>query len=117
MTERFKHTRNAIGMQFISYDEKEILIGTFADAKGVTNIVELLNTLNEENEQLKRTLSVYSDATRNDVKEIKELMQDIEEIQKENRQLKLLIKKVLETTPIEHSLALDLKNSIRELYK
>ena len=35
----------------------------------------------------------------------------------ENEQLKQLIKKVLETTPIEHSLAIDLKNSIRELYE
>lgn len=42
---------------------------------------------------------------------------DITSLEKENEQLKLLIKKVLETTPIEHSLALDLKNSIRELYK
>ena len=35
----------------------------------------------------------------------------------ENEQLKQLIKKVLETTPIEHSLAIDLKNSIREFYE
>lgn len=38
-------------------------------------------------------------------------------IAEENEQLKQLIKKVLETTPIEHSLAIDLKNSIRELYE
>ena len=38
-------------------------------------------------------------------------------LKEENEQLKHLIKKVLETTPIEHSLAIDLKNSIRELYE
>ena len=38
------------------------------------------------------------------------------ELEKENEELKLLIKKVLETTPIAHSLAMELKNSVRELY-
>ena len=41
----------------------------------------------------------------------------LSKLQKENEQLKQLIKKVLETTPIKHSLAIDLKNSIRELYE
>ena len=41
---------------------------------------------------------------------------DKEELLEENEQLKLLIKKVLETTPIAHSLAMELKNSVRELY-
>ena len=41
----------------------------------------------------------------------------LNQLNDENEQLKLLIKKVLETTPIEHSLAMDLKNSIRELYE
>lgn len=40
----------------------------------------------------------------------------LSKLQKENEQLKQLIKKVLETTPIEHNLALELKNSVRELY-
>lgn len=40
----------------------------------------------------------------------------LNELSKENEQLKHLIKQVLETTPIEHTLAMDLKNSIRELY-
>ena len=43
MTDRFKHTQNRIGMQFISYDDNHILIGTFADADGVKEIVKLLN--------------------------------------------------------------------------
>lgn len=46
-----------------------------------------------------------------------EFIDFVEDVCKENEQLKLLIKKVLETTPIKHSLALDLKNSIRELYE
>ena len=55
MTEnkRFKHMRNELGMQSICYDDKEELLGTFADAQGVHNIVEVLNQLSEENEQLK----------------------------------------------------------------
>lgn len=40
----------------------------------------------------------------------------IKELEKENEELKLLIKKTLETTPIEHTLAVELKNSVRELY-
>ena len=35
------------------------------------------------------------------------------DLTKENEQLKQLIKKVLETTPIKHNLAMELKNSIR----
>jgi len=57
MTEkRFTHKINRLGMQFICYDEKSELLGTFADAKGVNNIVKLLNELHEENEQLKKEL-------------------------------------------------------------
>ena len=46
-----------------------------------------------------------------------EFIDFVETVCKENEQLKLLIKKVLETTPIEHSLAMDLKNSIRGFYE
>lgn len=57
MTEkRFQHKRNQLGMQFICYDDKAELVGTFADVDGVNNIVILLNTLSEENEQLKAQL-------------------------------------------------------------
>ena len=51
------------------------------------------------------------------VDSLNEFVDEYNHLKKENEQLKLLIKKVLETTPIEHSLAIDLKNSIRELYK
>ena len=51
-------------------------------------VMDRLNELNDENEQLKKTISMYSDATKSDMREIKELMQDIEELQKENEQLK-----------------------------
>ena len=53
---RFKHLLNALGMQFICYDDKEILMGAFADADGVAHIVEILNELAEENEQLKKQI-------------------------------------------------------------
>lgn len=48
---------------------------------------------------------------------VKKICKMLNALHKENEQLKQLIKKVLETTPIEHSLAIDLKNSIRELYE
>ena len=63
---------------------------------------KLIDVLNE-NEQLKHDATVLIQAT--------------QDYRKENEQLKQLIKKVLENTPIEHSLAIDLKNSIRELYE
>ena len=46
--------RNRLGMQFIGYDEKYVLLGTFADAEGVKYIVDLLNQLNNENKELKQ---------------------------------------------------------------
>ena len=72
--------------------------------------IALLNSLNEENEQLKTQLSQFAKVNLEGVTKVQSLA-------KENEQLKQLIKKVLETTPIEHSLAIDLKNSIRELYE
>ena len=60
MTEkRFIHKINRLGMQFICYDEKSELLGTFADAKGVSNIVKLLNELHEENMMLKGEVAHY----------------------------------------------------------
>ena len=57
MTEkRFKHMRNKLGMQFIGYDDKYVLLGTFADAEGVKYIVDLLNDLNDENKHIKNTI-------------------------------------------------------------
>ena len=51
---RFTHKINHLGMQFICYDDKAELLGTFADADGVTHIVKLLNELHEENKKLKQ---------------------------------------------------------------
>ena len=51
------------------------------------------------------------------VDSLNEFVDEYNHLKKENEELKLLIKKVLETTPIKHSLAIDLKNSIKELYK
>lgn len=79
MTEkRFKHLLNAIGMQFICYDDKEILMGTFADADGVAHIVEILNELHEENHSLKFQL----DECRNNK------LFSRRQLEKENEQLK-----------------------------
>jgi len=47
---------------------------------------------------------------------VRYLVNLLNQLNDENEQLKHLIKQVLETTPIEHTLAMDLKNSIRELY-
>ena len=41
----------------------------------------------------------------------------IKELEKENEQLKQLIKETLEIIPMEHSLAVKLKNSIKEMYE
>ena len=82
------------------------------------DMVDLLNELNDENEQLKSRVEYLErkiDRERTSYQKQHEKWE--EEIQKENEELKELIKKVLETTPIEHSLAIDLKNSIRELYE
>ena len=60
MTEkRFKHKWNKLGMQFICYDDKAELLGTFADDMGVTNIVELLNKQDEKIKELKEELKIY----------------------------------------------------------
>lgn len=43
--------------------------------------------------------------------------QALDNVEKENEQLKQLIKETLEVTPMEHSLAVKLKNSIMEMYE
>lgn len=48
---------------------------------------------------------------------IEENIRLLNELADENEQLKQLIKETLEITPIEHSLAVKLKNSIREMYE
>ena len=59
--QRFQHKHNMLGMQFICYDDKDILLGTFADKDGVEHIVDKLNAFQEENEQLKAQLYCDSD--------------------------------------------------------
>lgn len=57
MTEkRFQHKHNVLGMQFICYDDKDILLGTFANNDGVEHIVDKLNELYEKTEQLEKEL-------------------------------------------------------------
>lgn len=46
-----------------------------------------------------------------------DMCRKLNELYEENEQLKGLIKKTLETTPIEHNLAVELKNSVREFYE
>ena len=65
----------------------------------------------------KETGERYYDGIKPSYISAKELVKVLNGLYHENEQLKQLIKKVLETTPIEHSLAIDLKNSIRELYE
>ena len=72
---RFRHMRNRLGMQFIGYDEKYVLLGTFADADGVKYIVDLLNQLSKENEELQTKNNAY--------------IQDVEAYREENTHLKL----------------------------
>ena len=77
--------RNRLGMQFIGYDEKYVLLGTFADAEGVKYIVDLLNQLNNKNEQLKKR-------NNNQYNQLNELWQIIEE---ENWEKLIAMKKQL----------------------
>lgn len=99
MTEkRFKHTRNAIGMQFISYDDNYVLLGTFADDDGVAEIVELLNMLHEENILLEQSKMEMANSLGREIDENEQLKQkvdfykyfqkDARELEKENEQLK-----------------------------
>lgn len=58
----------------------------------------------------------YSDEAKSLCNRLNDLDYEKYNLKKENEQLKTLIKKTLETTPIEHNLAVELKNSVRELY-
>ena len=51
---------NRLGMQFICYDERDILLGTFADADGVKEICDLLNNLHDNNRMLSMKISEVS---------------------------------------------------------
>jgi len=97
--------------------------------KANSNLNEVLSDelekVKKENQRLKSRITYLerkmdrerNATTKQHLKWSKEAEEQIQTLKEENEQLKLLIKKVLETTPIEHSLAIDLKNSIKELYK
>lgn len=112
MTEkRFKHKRNQLGMQFICYDDKTELLGTFADADGVNNIVTLLNDLSEENEQLKQEYwkvkhrhSLLHDVCLDAECERDSLKKDVESLEKENEQLKDILKDITIQLDANHTM-------------
>ena len=100
MTEkRFTFTQDTLAKADV-FDGNEFVCCTLS--VWVEQLVDLLNELAEENQQLINDCSI--------------LVQSNQEYRKENEQLKQLIKKTLETTPIEHTLAVELKNSVREFY-
>lgn len=76
------------------------------------DLEEFLKVLNEQHEEIQQLQTSNKSLRKMNV----ELKKQIIDLGIENEQLKQLIKKVLETTPIEHSLAMELKNSVRELY-
>ena len=79
MTEkRFKYARNQLGMQFICYDDMDVLLGTFADKDGINHIVTLLNDLSDENEQLKDALNQRTEQCDKYYEENEQLKQTIE---------------------------------------
>ena len=70
---------------------------------------EIVNLLNEQQSIIKYLTIEKHQAD-------KRFQTILAELKKENEQLKGLIKKTLEITPIEHNLAVELKNSVREFY-
>ena len=91
-------------------EEEPLLWLTLSDRiGGIDNVCELLNDLNNKIRELETRIDTYDAGN----KTIHKRMMVYKE---ENEQLKTLIKKTLETTPIEHTLAVELKNSVRELY-
>lgn len=99
--------------------DKLVLMSDALDKWYAEDIQELV----EENDKLKQESygnldglesykALYSDVC----EKYDNLEADFNDLREENEQLKALIKKTLETTPIEHTLAVELKNSVRELY-
>lgn len=101
----------------------------FADSMTGEEVIDRLNKYNKEyldchndvlrlekeNDELKQQLRTKYIVNKQ-YEELQRVKQENRELKKENKQLKQLIKKTLETTPIEHTLAIELKNSVRELY-
>ena len=77
--------------------------------KNVQICINKMNELSEENKELKQSISDWQGS-------YDELYEDNLKLEKENKELKKLIKKTLETTPMEHNLAVELKNNVREFY-
>ena len=85
----------------------------FSSAKALCG---LLNELAEEIQDHKAMIEFLDTENTQIMNELKTRTQIQHQLEEENEQLKQLIKKTLETTPIEHTLAVELKNSVRELY-
>ena len=98
-------------------NEQHETIGRLKQNIDELSSVDIEEELLKENEQLKTVINRYEKYSNKKNDELNFRQLDILKLKEENEKLKLLIKKVLETTPIKHSLAIDLKNSIRELYK
>lgn len=115
---RFRYYEHK-GADYILDNPNESLdfIEMLGDCLEAEEVVDLLNTLHEENEKLKRRNKGLQSELQIFKEDVKHSNLQINKLADENEQLKQLIKKVLETTPIEHSLAIDLKNNIRELYE
>ena len=79
-------------------------------------VCEKLNELYGENQDHKAMIEFLDTENTQIMNELKTRTQIQHQLEEENEQLKQLIKKTLETTPIEHTLAMELKNSVRELY-
>lgn len=87
----------------------DVLVLKHSDLNAQQFVAQLVVFLNDQNQaivDLYDGSKYWSDKATEKIKELEE----------ENEQLKALIKKTLETTPIEHTLAVELKNSVRELY-
>jgi len=92
----------------------EFYHGATENAKMNGELRKQIAELNEEKEDFKSQLDNAIEMLN---KEINTSENAFEGLMKENQSLKKLIKRVLETVPMKHSLAMDLKNSVRELYE
>lgn len=113
----------------------------FEDCMHEDDVINRMNKLNDENKEFKHRierLENYKEASIKFTKEVEDFFErhgfdtvnfdliDIffegfefysdkyDELKKQNKELKELIKKTLETTPIEHNLAVELKNNVKE---
>lgn len=85
-------------------------------ALNVFEMIEEMNKLEDEKIHFKNGRSSWKITASEEICKHGETIKKLAKVKEENEQLKTLIKKTLETTPIEHNLAVELKNSVRELY-